>query len=253
MRLHRVRDGFRLAVAAGEVGADLSVRTLDLVGHRLADVVKQRGPARGVDRSPELGGDHAGEVRALDQMVEHVLPVAGTELELAQELNQLRIETLDSGLEGGALALLHDPLLDLRPRQLVLLLDQRRVDSPVGDQALQSEAGDLAAHPVKAREHDGGRSLVDDDVHPHQLLECPDVAAVAADDPPLHLVARQFDQARRALAGMPGGQPLHGHRENVPGAALGLPPRLLIDLLQPHAGLVAGLLLHIGEQHLLGL
>ena len=59
MGLHRVRDRLGLAVAAGDVGADQRVRALDLVAHRLADVVQERGPAGRLDRRAELGGDQS--------------------------------------------------------------------------------------------------------------------------------------------------------------------------------------------------
>ena len=49
------------------------------------------------------------------------------------------------------------------------------------------------------------------------------------------------------------GQPLHRDREDVPRAPLGLVPRLALDLLQPQRGLVAGLLLDVRDEDLLGL
>ena len=49
------------------------------------------------------------------------------------------------------------------------------------------------------------------------------------------------------------GEPLHGHREDVARAALGLGPGLLLDLLQAQPGLVPGLLLDLGDQQLLRL
>ena len=156
-------------------------------------------------------------------------------------------------LERRPLALLDDPLVDLRLGVLVGLLDQRRVDPAVGDQPLQRDAGDLAPYPVEARKDHGRRGLVDDHVDAGELLERPDVAAVAADDPALHLVARQLDQASRAVAGVAGRQPLHRDREDVARAALGLVLGLGLDLLQPQPGLMAGLLLDVGEQQLLGL
>ena len=105
--------------------------------------------------APSSAAISAGQVRALDQVVEHVLTVAGAELELAQQSDQLRVEALHPRLEGRPLALLDDPLLDLRPGVLVGLLDQRRIDPAVGDQPLHRQAGDLATYPVEGRQHDG--------------------------------------------------------------------------------------------------
>ena len=88
--LHRVRDGLALAVAAGEVAADQRVRALDLVRDRLADVVQQRGAARGLGGGAELVGHHRRQVRALDRVREHVLPVAGAVLQAAEDLRRAR-------------------------------------------------------------------------------------------------------------------------------------------------------------------
>ena len=81
-------------------------------------------------------------------------------------------------------------------------------------------AGDLAPHPVEARQDDRGRRLVDDHVDAGELLERADVAPVAADDPALHLVVGQLDQARGRLAGVLRREPLHRDRRGccAPGA-----------------------------------
>ena len=88
--LHRVGDRLRLAAAAGDLAADERVRALDLVGDRLADVVQERGPARGLHRGAELLGHQRREVRALDQVVEHVLAVAGAVAKLAEQPQRAR-------------------------------------------------------------------------------------------------------------------------------------------------------------------
>ena len=92
--LHRVRDGLGLAVAAREVAADERVRALDLVRDGLADVVQQRGAARGLGRGAELVGHHRGEVGALDRVREHVLAVARAVLQAAEDADQLGVEAL---------------------------------------------------------------------------------------------------------------------------------------------------------------
>ena len=251
--LDRVRDRLVLAVAAHELAADQGVRALDLVRDRLADVVQQGGAARGLHRRAQLLGHHRGELRGLDQVVEDVLAVAGAELELAEHLRQLGVEAVDLGLEHGALALLGDDEVDLALRLLVGLLAQRRVDAPVGDQLLERQARDLAPHAVEAREHDRGRRLVDDQVDAGEALEGADVAPLAADDPPLHLVVGKLDQARRRLAGVRRREALHRDREDVAGAALGLLLGLGVDALDRQPGLVAGLLLDLLHEDLLGL
>src|SRR5215211_1636722 len=253
MRFHRMRDRLRLAMAARDPTADERVRALDLVRDRLADVMKERRPPRRLRRGAELLGDQRREVRALHQVIEHVLAIARAEAKLAEEPQELRIEARDARLERCAFALLRDPGLDLLASVLVGLLDQRRVDAAVRDQPLHRDPGDLAADAVEAREHDGRWSLVDDHVDPGELLERPDVAPVAADDPALHLVVWKLDEARRRIGRVLGGEPLHCDREDVPRPPLGLHFRLRLDLLQPQSRLLLGLLLDLGDQELLRL
>ena len=73
-------DRLGLAVLTGEVTADERVWALDLVRHRLADVVQQRGAPRRLGARAELGGHHRRQARDLDRVREDVLAVAGAEL-----------------------------------------------------------------------------------------------------------------------------------------------------------------------------
>ena len=54
---------------------------------------------------------------------------------------------------------------------------------------------DLAADAVERREDDRVRRVVDDEVDAGQMLERADVAALAADDPALHVVGGELDDA----------------------------------------------------------
>jgi len=68
------------------------------------------------------------------------------------------------------------------------------VDTPVLDQLRERELRDLAPERVERREDDRLRRVVHDHVDAGQVLERADVAALAADDPPLHVVGRELDQ-----------------------------------------------------------
>ena len=65
--------------------ADRGVRALDLVVDGLADVVEQAAHLGDLDVGADLGGDDRGQVARLDDVVEHVLAVAGPELEPAEQ------------------------------------------------------------------------------------------------------------------------------------------------------------------------
>ena len=82
------------------------------------------------------------------------------------------------------------------------LFDARRMDAAVLEKPLDGDARDLAAHRVERGQENRAGRVVDDDVDPGGHLEGADVAALAPDDPPLHLVRRQRDEADRGLDGL---------------------------------------------------
>ncbi len=127
------------------------------------------------------------------------------------------------------------------------------MDSAVRYQPLERQPGDLAAHAVEARQHDRGRRLVDDEVDPSEVLERADVAAVPADDPPLHLVVGQLDEPRRRLAGVRRREALHRHGEDAARPALRILLRLVLEPQQAETRLLARLRLDLLDQKLLGL
>ena len=115
---------------------------------------------------------------------------------------------------------------------------------------VSDEAGDLATDGVEARQDHGLRGVVDDQVDAGRLLERADVAALAADDPALHLVAREVDDRDGVLGRVVGGDALHRGHDDLARLLLGLvagPPldrsreldrvvlRLLADRLEQHA------------------
>ena len=203
-------------------GADGGVRPLDLVVDGLADVVQQAAHLGDLDVGPDLGRDDRGEMARLDHVVEHVLAVAGAELEPAEGLDDVGRQARHAGLVGGLLAGLAHDRVDLGARLGHDLLDPARVDPAVGDQLGDGQAGDLAADRVEARQDDRLGRVVDDEVDPGGLLERPDVAALATDDPALHLVRREMDDRDGVLGRVVGGDPLDGGHDDVARLVLGV-------------------------------
>ena len=95
--------------------------------------------------------------------------------------------------------------------------------------------------------------VVDDDIDAGGGLDGADVAALAADDAALHLVAGQRDHRDGALGDELAGQPLDGDRDDPLGAAIGFLARLLLDHADMLGRVVARLPDHLVDQAALGL
>src|SRR3989441_8090174 len=153
----------------------------------------------------------------------------------------------------GALARLPDRVVELLLCLAHHLLDPTGVNAPVGDEALERQARQLATDGVVARYHDDLRRVVDDEVHPGRRLDGPDVSPLAADDAPLHVVAGERDDRDRALGDELPRQALDGDRDDLLGAAIGLLARLPLDLPDVPGRVVARLVEHLLGEGLLGL
>jgi hypothetical protein len=96
------------------------------------------------------------------------------------------------------------------------------VDATIGDELRDRDPGDLAAHGVEAAQDDRLRRVIDDQVDAGGLLEGADVATLPTDDPALHLVGRQMDDADGVLRRVVRGDALHRGEDDVAGLVLGL-------------------------------
>ena len=131
-------------------------------------------------------------------------------------------------------------------RALDRLLDAGRMDAAVLDQGLRAPAGDLAAHRIKGGEQHQLRRFVDQQRDPGGGLEGLDVAALPADDPALHFLARQLEKRRGQVVVRLGRDPLHGRDQDALAGALQLLLGFLHRLAPQRPELVLAL-----QQHLL--
>ena len=147
-----------------------------------------------------------------------------------------------AGFVGGPLAGLAHDELDLGLGLGDDLLDAAGVDAAVGDELGDGDPRDLAADRVEAGQDDRLGRVVDDQVHAGRLLEGADVAALAADDPALHLVGRQVHDRDGVLGGVVRGHALHGGQDDVAGLVLGFLARGALDRPGDLDGVVLGFL-----------
>ncbi len=122
------------------------------------------------------------------------------------------------------------------------------MDAAVGDEILERDAPDLTPHRIEAREDDRLGRVVDDEVDAGQLLEGADVAAFAADDAALEVVARDVDDRDRGLRGVVRGDPADGDADDVAGLAVRLFAGALLRFADDDRRVVAHVLLDAVEQ-----
>ena len=199
-----------------------------LVVGRLADVVQQAAAAGQVAVQADLFGHHAGEERHFDRVPQHVLAVAGAEVQPAEQVDRpsragrgRRLPARPPRRASGCAARSPSAFRRRSPRSA------RGWMRPSAISLLSDMPGDLAADRVEAADdHHAGR-VVDDHVDAGGLLEGADVAPFAADDPALHFVAGDVDGAGGGLGRVGGGVALHGGEQHL--------ARLLLDRLRPSA------------------
>ena len=123
---------------------------LDLMVDGLADIVQQTATLREHHVAAELRRHRAREMRDLDGVVEHILPIARAIAQAPEELHELRMQAMDARIERRLLARLLDAHIDFALCLLHHFLDAGRVDAPILDELLECDASHFAAHRIEA-------------------------------------------------------------------------------------------------------
>ncbi len=175
---------------------------VDIAVDGLADVVDEGGADADVRVEPDLARHHARQERDFLRMIQHVLTVAGAELQFAHQPENLRMQVEQPQLERRQLAFLEHGGFHLGLHLLDDLLDPRRMNAAIGDQLLDGLTRDFAAERIERGQDDRARRVVDDQLDARGQFQRADVATLAADDAALHVVARQIDDRDRRLDGV---------------------------------------------------
>ncbi|MCG3768207.1 MAG: hypothetical protein JW394_0310 [Nitrospira sp.] len=112
-------------------------------------------------------------------------------------------------LENNLLGFFIHELVDIDLDLLDDLLDSRRMDTPVMHQPFERHLGDLSAQGIEARDHDGFRRFINDQIDSGCGLDRADIAPFPSDDPPLHRVVRNLDDGNRRLGDIVAHHPLN--------------------------------------------
>ena len=185
-------------------------------------------------------------------MGQSVLTKAGAVLQPADQLDQVGVQAMDAQLHHRTLALALHLQFQIVAALFHRLLDAGGVDTAIADQTLQRHAGHLAAGLVKGGQGDGFRGIIDDQIHAGSGLQCADVAALAADDAALHLIAGQRYHADGGLAAMVGSAAADGLSDEVAGDVIAVFLQVGLVGSNAHSLFVGQLLVHLVQQHLAG-
>ena len=248
VRFDGVDDVGGFLILFRQFDADSDMRTLDLVGHRLADVMQQAGPAGKGGVGADLGSDHPRNISDLGRMNQDILPVAGAVAHPAEQADQLGMDRADRSFQHDPLAVLLDLGVNLALGLVNHLLDAGGMDAAVVDQPLERDAGHLAADRVVARKGNRLGGVIDDEIDSGERLKCADIAALAADNTPLHLIAGQRHDRDGRFRDLVGGAPLDRQRDDIAGLEVGLFLQAALHLGNPQGLLVGQLLLEVFEQ-----
>ena len=225
-------DRLGFLVLLGKVYANLNVAAFNLVVDGLADIMQQTCTACRNRIEAEFAGHHAGNVCHLDGVLQDVLTITGAVAQAAENLDQLRMNAVDAGLEGSTLAFALDDLLHLAASLVNHFLNAGRMDTTVNDQLFECQTCDFTANRIERGQGDRLGRIVDDEVYAGKGFQRADVASLAADNAALHLVVRQRNNRNGRLGYLIGGTALDCGRDDLTGSLLALVLQALIDLAQ---------------------
>ncbi len=191
-------------------------------------------------------------MRYLNRVLQDVLAIACAVAHASEQLDELGMQAVYAGFQYGALALLPDGLLDLAAALFHHFLDAGGVDAAVDDELFKRQACDLAANRIKARQRDGFRRVVDNQIDAGHRFQRADVASLAADDAALHFVIRQRNDRDGGFRNVVGGAPLNRGRDHFAGVLVRLVLCALLNVAQLDRSVVLGLLLDGFDQKVLG-
>ena len=240
-------------VLPGNLCTDGHMAALDLMVNGFTDIVEQTGPLCGGYVHTQLGGNQTGNMADLNGVVQHVLAVAGTVLHTAQQLDDFGVQTVNVRFKSCPLAFCLNGGIDFLLCFGNHFFDVRRVDTSIGNQFFQCNAGHFPTHRVKAGDCNGLRRIVDNQIAAGQIFERPDIPALAADDAAFHFVVCQRHDGNRNFTGMVRSTALDRGGDDLARNGVGLVLSTVFNFLDLHGHFVGHFGFHLRNQHILGL
>ena len=233
--------------------AQQRVRQLGIFLADLADIVQQAGALGRFGIEAQFRGHRGADIGHLAGVLQQVLSIGTAVLHAADQADKLRMQAMDAQIDASALASLHDLIVQLLAHLFDHLFDAGRMDTAVGHQLMQGQAGHFAANRIERREEDCFGRIVHHDLDTRSCFERTDVAAFPADDTALDLVVVDVEHRHGVFDGRFRGGTLNGVDHNALGFLGGVQPGLVHHLVDIRHGLGTGLGLHVLDQLVLGI
>ena len=162
-------------------------------------------------------------------MIQYILSIAGAVTQPTQQLDKLRMDSVNAGLDNGPFTLLLDGSVYLPAGLFDHFLNPGGMNPSVGNQPFQGDPGNLSADRVEAGQGDSLGGVVNNQINAGHGLDGPDITALAANDAALHFVVRQGHNRNGGFRHVIGGASLNGQGNDLAGLVVRVILCLLLD------------------------
>ena len=190
------------------------------VGH-LTNVVEQASALCLLGVQAEFGCHNGAEVGCFASVLQEVLSVGGAIFHFAYDAHEFGVQSVDAEVNGGALTCFDNFLFHLFAHFGHDFLNACGVDASVGNELVECQAADFAAHGVEGGDDDGFGRIVYNDFHASGGFEGADVAAFASDDAALHFVVVNMEDGDAVFDGRFGSHALDALDNDALGFLIG--------------------------------
>ena len=211
-----VDDQLGFAVFLGDFRTDRNVSPSSSWSSGLADIVDEPGPFGQVFIDAQFSGHDAGQLRDFDGMAQDILAITGTITQAPEDFDEFRMQTVNARFIRRLFASFADFLIDFFAGLFDHFFNACRMDTAIGNQFFQSNAGDFTAYGIKARQDDRFRRIVDDEIDAGQRFNSPDIASFTADDAAFRLISLAGNDRYCRFGDGSAAQRWMGHGNNFP-------------------------------------
>ena len=164
MSLNGMHDNGLLTVTTGKIGANHSMRALNIMIDGLTKVMQKTGTLGHANIDTELGSHNGAELGNLDGVLKHILTKGCAVTESTKSFDNFGMEVVNTRIKACLFARFANTLLNKIRGFVIHLLDARRMDASVCNQVLKGNASGFATHRIKAGKDNGFRSVIDHEV-----------------------------------------------------------------------------------------